>query len=378
MIVRSLEENMLARLEKGGKILILYGARQVGKTTLIKEILKNQPARVLEVSADQIQYHDILSSRNLEKLKGLVAGYDILYIDEAQRIPDIGINLKILHEGIPDLKLLVTGSSSLDLATQIKEPLTGRTWTYTLYPVSAVEWKTYANLNTYEVQQKIPEWLRFGMYPEVLTMENQEDKRQYLNELTSSYLYKDILEISNIRFPQKIRQLLQLLAYQMGNLVSIQELANTLQINRETILHYIDLLEKSFVIFSLGPFSRNLRNEITSKNKIYFYDLGVRNALIENFNSIDLRPDLGALWENFLLVERRKKMEYNRSYPNMYFWRTYSGVEVDYVEEKEGSLTGYEFKWSSNAIRVPQTWNEATDGAHLQVVNNENFESFIL
>lgn len=378
MIARTLTGTILSRIQKPGKVIILYGARQVGKTTLIREILKKQQGRVLEISADQILYHDVLSSRNLDKMRGLVAGYDILFIDEAQRIPEIGVNLKILYEGIPDLRIIVTGSSSLDLAQQIKEPLTGRTWTYRLYPISTAEWKSNAGLNPFELGQKLPDWLRYGMYPEVLTLENHEDKRQYLNELASSYLYKDILEISNIRYPQKIRQLLSLLAYQLGNLVSVQELANTLQINRETILHYIDLLEKSFVIFSLGPYSRNLRKEITSKNKIYFYDLGIRNALIENFSPIDLRPDLGALWENYLLIERKKKMEYSRSYPNMYFWRTYSGAEVDYVEEKDGLVSGYEFKWQSKSNSAPKTWMDTFGKESWKLIDRENFGEFVL
>ncbi len=378
MIDRILSQTLLDRIQKPGKVIILYGARQVGKTTLIREMLGHQSGKVLEISADQVKYHDILSGRDLDKMRSLVSGYDILFIDEAQRIPDIGINLKILYEGIPDLRLIVTGSSSLDLAHQIKEPLTGRTWTYKLYPVSTAEWKAYSGANEFELQQKLNDWIRFGMYPEVLTLENHEDKRQYLSELTSSYLYKDILEISNIRYPQKIRQLLSLLAYQMGNLISIQELANTFQINRETILHYIDLLEKSFVIFTLGPYSRNLRKEITNKTKIYFYDTGIRNALIENFSPLDIRPDLGALWENYLLVERMKKNEYSRSNPKVYFWRNYSGAEVDYVEERDGHLSGYEFKWQAKSTRVPQMWNQSYYDATWDVVDKENYGKFIL
>jgi predicted AAA+ superfamily ATPase len=378
MIPRILSELILSGIRDMDKILILYGARQVGKTTMIRELLKKQSGRVLEISADELKYHEIFSSRSLDKMKGLVAGYDVLFIDEAQRISDIGINLKILYEGIPDLRIIVTGSSSIDLANQINEPLTGRTRTFKLYPISIVEWQLHTKENTFELQQKIPVWLRYGMYPEVLMLENHDDKRQYLNELTSSYLYKDILEIGNIRYPQKIRQLLKLLSYQLGNLVSIQELANTLQINRDTILHYIDLLEKSFVIFRLSPYSRNLRNEMTSKDKIYFYDIGIRNALIENFAPIDLRPDLGPLWENFLLAERSKKMEYNRQFPNKYFWRTYTGAEVDYVEEKDGILSGYEFKWKSKPGQAPGVWHKTYKEATWQIVDQVNYQEFLL
>ncbi len=378
LIPRILQNQLTNRIQKPDKVIVVYGARQVGKTTLIREVLKKQPGKVLEISADQLIYHDVLSSRDLEKLKGVVAGYDILFIDEAQRIQDIGINLKILHEGMPALRIIISGSSSIDLANVLNEPLTGRTWTYKLYPISTAEWKEYTGQNEFEIRQKFPEWLRYGMYPETLTLQNHDDKRQYLNELASAYLYKDILEINNIRYPHKIRQLLSLLAYQIGNLVSIQELANTLQINRDTVLNYIDLLEKSFVIFRLNAFNRNLRKEVVSKDKIYFYDMGVRNAIIENFTPLDLRTDVGALWENYLLVERRKKMEYNRVYPNMYYWRTYSGAELDYVEEKDGVLSGYEFKWQLKSSRAPQTWTDTYQGSTWSVINRENFGSFVL
>ncbi|MEP6793090.1 MAG: ATP-binding protein [Saprospiraceae bacterium] len=377
MIPRILKDQIQSRLYKSNKVIIVYGARQVGKTTLIREVLKDQPARVLEISADEIRYHDAFSGRDLGKMKGVVAGYDILFLDEAQRISDIGINLKILYEGIPNLKIIISGSSSLDLANKVNEPLTGRTWMFTLYPISTAEWKTYTGQNEFEIQQRLSEWLRFGMYPEIMTMDNIEDKRKYLNELTSSYLYKDILEINNIRYPQKIRQLLSLLSYQLGNLVSIQEIANTLQINRETVLHYIDLLEKSFVIFRLSAFSRNLRKEVTTKDKIYFYDTGIRNALIENFAPIELRSDLGALWENYLLIERKKKMDYSGIHPNMFFWRAYSGAELDYVEEKDGVLNGYEFKWQSKPGRVPQTWLQTYGEKSWEVVHKDNFGKFV-
>ena len=379
MITRVLEAALVERLSQpNNKVIILYGARQVGKTTLAREALKKIGGRVLEINADRQPYTEILSSRDFEKLKGLVAGYDVLFIDEAQRIPDIGINLKILHDSLPELKIIVTGSSSLDLANRVKEPLTGRTWTHRLYPISASEWKQYSGANDFELKTKIGEFMQFGLYPEMLLFENHTEKQQYLQEMTDSYLYKDILALANIRYPAKLRQLLKLLAFQVGNLVSIHELATSLQVNRDTVTNYIDLLEKSFVLFRLGGFSRNLRKEVVSMDKVYFYDLGIRNALIENFNPPDLRQDVGALWENFLLAERRKKMEYQRLYANTYFWRTYSGAELDYVEERDGQLLGFEFKWKSGKAKPPAAWLETYKNSAFELVNRENFLGFIL
>jgi predicted AAA+ superfamily ATPase len=377
MIHRFLEEQLVDRLKNSSKVLVLYGARQVGKTTLSQIVLQKMEGKVLIVNADQKPVADVLSSRDLGKLKGLVTGYDILFIDEAQRIPDIGINLKLLHDEIPQLRIMVTGSSSLDLANRLREPLTGRTWTYQLYPISAMEWKKFAQINDFELSLKLDEWMRFGLYPEVLNFENYSDKRKYLEELTTSYLYKDILTLSNIRYPEKLRQLLKLLAYQVGNLVSIHELAISLQINRETVIHYIDLLEKSFVLFRLSGFSRNLRKTVTSMDKIYFFDLGVRNALIENFSAVSERLDTGQLWENFLLSERLKKSAYGGIYANRYFWRTHSGAELDYVEEREGQLFGYDFKWRSKKRKAPKSWIETYENAHFQLIHKDNFTEFI-
>jgi hypothetical protein len=321
---------------------------------------------------------EVLSSRRLDLLEGLVSGYEVLFIDEAQRIPDIGINLKILHDSLPGLRILVTGSSSLDLASRIKEPLTGRTWTFRLFPIAVSEWRQHAGANPFETRLQLEEWMRFGLYPEVVTTEGFADKRLYLEELTSSYLYKDILAITTIRYPEKLRQLLQLLAYQIGQLVSIQELANTLQINRETVIHYIDLLEKAFVIFRLSGFSRNLRKEVTSMDKIYFTDLGVRNALIANFNQLTFRQDVGALWENFLISERWKKITYEHLFSNRYFWRTHTGAELDYVEERDGRLYGYEFKWKPTRKKAPASWGQTYQGSSFSLIHRENFEEFIL
>ncbi|HEB62223.1 MAG TPA: ATP-binding protein [Bacteroidetes bacterium] len=377
MVTRSLEIKMLKRIKEGKKVIVLYGARQVGKTTLVKKLLKQIQGRTLEINADKQTYTEVLSSRNFDKLKGLVSGYDNLFIDEAQRIPNIGINLKILHDELPNLIIIVTGSSSLSLANHIKEPLTGRTWTHRLYPISVMEWKTYASANDFETKTKLDEWLRFGMYPELLFLENFEDKREYLAELTSAYLYKDILALANIRYPEKLRQLLQLLAFQIGNLVSIHELAIAMQVNRETVINYIDLLEKTFVLFRLSGFSRNLRKEVVSMDKIYFYDLGVRNAIIENFNPMSLRQDVGQLWENFLISERIKKVEYQKIFANSYFWRTHSGAELDYIEERDGQLFAYEFKWKNKKVRSPKTWLDTYKNASFQLFNQDNFLEFI-
>jgi len=378
MINRALRDLLWQRLHEGAnKVIILYGARQVGKTTLATSILGELSSRVLRVNADQREYLEVLSSRSLTQLRGLVEGYDWLFIDEAQRIPDIGINLKILHDQLPELRIWVTGSSSLDLANRIKEPLTGRTWTYRLYPISATEWQANQQLNPLHLKQQLDPLLRFGLYPEVLNDGNFADKRAYLEELTSAYLYQDILALGNLRYPEKLRQLLKLLAYQIGNLVSIQELANTLGVNRDTVVHYLDLLEKAFIIFKLGGFSRNLRKEVVKMSKIYFHDLGVRNAIIENFNPLSERTDVGALWENFLIAERLKEIEYQRLYGNRYFWRLHSGAELDYVEERDGKLEGYEFKWRKGNPRPPESWTSTYAEASYTLVNQDNFLSFL-
>lgn len=344
---------------------------------MARRLLGALEGKQLEINADKAPYPKVLSSRNFEQLKGLVSGYDVLFIDEAQRIPDIGINLKILHDSFPKLRILVTGSSSLDLANSIKEPLTGRIWTYQLLPISVAEWKAHEDLNDFELGQKLEEWLRFGMYPDTLLLENHEDKRAYLSEIAQSYLYKDILALANIRYPEKLRQLLRLLAYQVGSLVSIHKLAISLQVNRDTVINYIDLLEKGFVIFRLSGFSRNLRKEMTSMNKIYFYDLGIRNALLENFNTIDQRQDIGALWENFLLIERMKRKENKKLHANQYFWRTRNGSEIDYVEERDGFLHGFDFKWKNKRGRKPMVWSETYENTTYQIINRENFAAFI-
>lgn len=374
-IERSLLPVLFKEFSESEKIVILYGARQTGKTTLADDLLSKIKGNILKVNADELRYIDILSSRDLPKMKLLAGGYDILFIDEAQRIKDIGINLKILHDGLPNLKLFVTGSSSFDLANKVKEPLTGRTSTWILYPVSIKELsKTH---NHFELQSRLEEFMVFGMYPELFRYEAAKKKEKYLRELAASYLYKDVLELAPIRNANKIKDLLRMLAFQVGSEVSLNELGNHLGLSQETVQSYIHLLEKSFIIFRLGGFSRNLRKEISKRDKIYFWDLGVRNTLIDNFSPFSMRNDIGALWENFMIAERLKYLSYNEIYASSYFWRTYTGAELDYVEEHNGRLFGYEIKYRKVRKKAPKTWME-NYSHHYKCINVDNFWEFVV
>lgn len=380
-IKRSLLPLLNEIYQQSDKIIILYGARQTGKTTLSNDFLAHigsQPEsatiKVLKVNADESKYLDVLSSRDLNKMKLLVSGYDLLFIDEAQRIPDIGINLKILHDNLPSLRLLVTGSSSLDLANKIKEPLTGRTSTFTLYPISLSELRN--DLNPYEMQENLEQWMVFGLYPDILNQPSVSLKEKYLNELSDAYLYKDLIAISQIRNSSKIRDLLKLLAFQIGSEVSLNELAKQLGMSQETVNSYIDLLEQSFIVFRLSGFSRNLRKEISKRDKIYFWDCGVRNAVINNFSLLSMRNDRGALWENFIIAERLKTSAYNQRNVSPYFWRTYTGAELDYVEEKAGQLFAFEIKYKQSHAKAPKTWVE-NYGSNFQCITKDNFWEFV-
>lgn len=375
-IDRALFQPIKDKILTSDKITVIYGPRQVGKTTLAQRILRDIPLKKLAINADQQQYVDVLSSRDLERMKLLVEGYELLFIDEAQRIPDVGINLKLLHDSLPTLKIIATGSSSFDLANQVKESLTGRTWTFTLFPIALRELnKQY---NYFELQQRLSEYLVYGTYPELFSLPNRKDKIQYLHELCSSYLYKDILEISSIRHTSKINDLLRLLAFQVGSQVSLSELGASLGMSKETVISYIDLLEQSFIVFRLPGFSRNLRKEVTKMDKIYFYDLGIRNTVINQLNTLEQRDDTGLLWENMMIVERKKKLAYDGIYGGSYFWRTYTGAELDYVEERDGQLYGYEFKYGKRRAQAPRSWLETYSNASYQCINPDDFYSFAI
>ena len=375
MIQRALYTRLKEALIRSNKVILLYGARQTGKTTLVSRIIKDLTFTSLTVNADEIRYHDVLSSRDLNKMKMLADGYELLFIDEAQRIDDIGINLKILHDNLPDLKIIVSGSSSLELANRTREPLTGRLESYALYPVAWLE--LLGHHSAFELRSRLEELMIYGSYPEIFSIPNARKKQQYLMELSSSYLYKDVLELTNIRHSRKLADLLRLLAFQIGSQVSLSELGASLQMSKETVASYIDLLEKSFILIRLRGFSRNLRKEITKMDKFYFSDLGIRNALINNFNSFRMRNDHGQLWENFLVNERIKYQSYAGLFSNNFFWRTYTGAKIDWIEERQGSLYAYEFKYGNKSIRFPSSWKENYPDSEYKTINLENYHDFI-
>lgn len=376
MIHRLYEKIIAEQMRLDNRIIIIYGPRQVGKTTLARLIMENFEGKILQINADDVDYADVLSSRSLNKMRQLIDGYDLVFIDEAQQIPDIGINLKILYDSLPHLKIIVTGSSSFDLANKIQEPLTGRSWIFQLMPISVSELNL--QYNRFELNNMLEDSLIFGNYPALLNIENRELKVNYLQEIVRSYLFKDVLTIGSIKYPPKLRDLVRLLAFQIGSTVSLNELANTLQIARDTVQNYIDLLEKTFVIFRLSGYSRNLRKEIVRQDKIFFYDLGIRNAVIENFAPLSNRNDGGALWENFLIVERMKTQTYRRQGANRYYWRTYTGAELDYVEERDGLVKGFEFKFNQKIVRAPQSWTETYPDASFETINRDNYLDFLL
>lgn len=357
------------------KVVLLFGARQTGKTTMINHMLDQLKGNVLRINADQIKYINILSSRDFSQMQLLLEGVDVLFIDEAQRIPDLGINLKIIYENLPGLKILATGSSSFDLANITNEPLTGRTSTFKLFPISLQELRT--QMSAFDIQNQLDEYLRFGLYPEIQHYKSAHDKERYLLELSTSYLYKDVLELSSIRNSSKITNLLKLLAFQVGSEVSLNELAQALSMSKETVSSYIDLLEKSFIIFRLSGFGRNLRKEITKRDKIYFWDVGVRNSIIQNFAPMDMRTDVGALWENFIIAERMKFMSNNMHFAQSYFWRTYTGAELDFVEEKDGQLTAYEIKYKKAKKKAPKTWID-NYGDDYHCITQDNFWKYVM
>lgn len=355
---------------------MLYGPRQVGKTTLLHDFLHTSDLKYKLDTGDSIKMREVFGSSDIGLIKEYSASYELIAIDEAQRIPGIGQGLKILVDHLPGIKVIATGSSSFELANQIGEPLTGRKVTLTLFPVSQLELRGL--YNPYELKDKLGEWLVFGGYPEVVIATNRSEKIRILEELVASYLLKDILEMERVKSSRIILDLLRLLAFQIGNEVSFAELSGQLGIDSKTAARYIDLLEKSFVIYQVRGFSRNLRKEITKKSKYYFYDLGIRNAIISNFNELTVRNDLGNLWENFIFMERLKKRVYQNISANAYFWRTWDQKEIDLIEEREGKLFGYEIKWKEKKPKHRDAWLEVYPEAEYKIITSENYLDFII
>jgi len=342
-INRDLEKQISKWLFKN-KILIIYGARQVGKTTLVKRILNEKGNLKNYFNCEELSTKDIIESANAERMKMFFGDNKLIVLDEAQKIQNIGLNMKIFHDRYPEIQIIATGSSSFDLSNKINEPLTGRALDFFLLPISINE---ILKENNYSViDSSIDRYLRFGMYPEIISKDD-ESAKFIIENISSKYLYKDILELEFLKKPEMLLNLLKLLSYQLGNEVSKNELANKLQTSRQTIEKYLTLLEKVFIIYRLKPFSRNLRNEINKKEKIYFYDLGIRNSLISDFRSADMRYDKGALWENFCIIERIKYFNNFGIKNNYYYWRTTQKDEIDLIEENDGKIRAYEFKWTN-------------------------------
>ncbi|TYR33905.1 ATP-binding protein [Sphingobacterium phlebotomi] len=371
MIERTIKNTISAKLFKG-KTIILIGARQVGKTTLIREVLKG--AEFLFLDGDDPLVREKLTNPNTKEIESIIGNSKIVFIDEAQRIENIGLTAKIIHDQFKAVQLIMSGSSAFELRNQTNEPLTGRKFEHFLFPVSYEEYEK--SVGYLDATRDIENRLIYGFYPDVIN--NIGEEREILNEITQSYLFKDILSFSNIKKPEILEKILQALAFQVGSEVSYNEIAQLTGVDKNTVSSYIHLLELSYIIYPLTSFSRNLRNEIKTNRKIYFYDNGIRNALIHNFNPIGLRNDIGALWENFLMSERLKRNHYHQRYCNKYFWRTKQQQEMDYVEESNGEIIGFEFKWNPKAkVNIPSSFVKAYQ-ADVHVVTKENFRDFIM
>lgn len=373
MIKRILE---IKNLIEKGKVLMIYGPRQVGKTTLIKSFLDETKLKYRYDTGDSFEIANNLSQCTYKSTDEHVGNYELIVIDEAQKIENIGNALKLMVDRHPNKYYIVTGSSSFDLANKTDESLTGRKNVYTLYPISQVELNL--DISKSELKSNLEDYLIYGSYPEVLSKQFPSDKEFVIKMIANSYLIKDILEFNRIKNSQTIYKLLKLLAFQIGSEVSTTELASQLSIDVKTVGYYLDLLQKSFVLFPLYGFSRNLRNEINKMNKYYFYDVGIRNALISNFNKLENRNDIGQLWENFVLIERIKHNEYKKISTNYYFWRTYDQKEIDLIEENSGKLFGFEMKWTNKKTKSPKLWLETYENAEYKEINRDNYLDFVI
>lgn len=367
----------LRRLIAPNRVVVLYGPRRVGKTTLIRRFAQDYDREALLVSGEDISVREFLASQSIVTLREFVGERRTLVVDEAQHVPQIGLNLKLLVDHVEGLRIVATGSSSFELAQQTGEPLTGRKTTLLLLPLAQLEIGRIEA--AHETRAQLAARLIYGSYPEVVLAPGAEDREAYLKELVSAYLFKDILALEGIRHPDKLLRLLQLLAFQIGRDSSVSELGVQLGMGKNTVQRYLDLLQKTFVLFSRMGFSRNLRKEVVKSRRYYFYDNGIRNAVISNFNPLSLRADVGVLWENYIQAERLKRNLYTGRLADSYFWRTYDQQEIDLVEEHAGHLHGIEIKWSPNArVRLPRAWSKSYPASAFSVVHRDNYLEYIV
>lgn len=369
MYIPQIQLKRLISLVTLGKVVVVYGPRRVGKTTLLKKYLSNHD-NALFVTGEDVFVQNFLSSNSIDKLRDFIGSKELLVIDEAQYIPQIGLNLKLIVDHLPQVKVIATGSSTFDL-----EPLTGRKTVIKMFPISQIELNQIEN--PAQVKERLETRLVYGLYPEVVTMDGDLSKQEYLHELVSSYLLKDILAFEGVQKSKKLINLLVLLAFQIGKEVSHNELATQLSMSKVTVEKYLDLLEQVFVLVNIRGFSRNLRKEVTKTSRYYFCDNGIRNALVNNFNRLGMRDDVGALWENYLVMERLKKQQYTSLWSHNFFWRTYDQKELDWVEEREGKLFGYECKWGLTLVKAPKLWLETYPQASFECIDPNNYLTFI-
>ena len=373
MIRRTIQDAVERSLFKG-KAIIIYGARQVGKTTLIRALQQDAAVPSIYLSCDEPDVRRALAGKTSTELKMLIGANKLVLIDEAQRVAAIGITIKLLTDTAPDVQVIATGSSAFELSSRIEEPLTGRKREFRLYPFSLTELgQMYSPV---EVRRLVERCLIFGLYPEVINA--PETAAAALREIARSYLYKDVLAFQQIRNAEALDRLVQSVALQIGNEVSYNELARQVGVDKKTIASYLRILEQAFIIFRLGSFSRNLRNELKRSRKIYFLDTGIRNAVINNLNPPELRGDVGGLWENFVIAERMKRNHDQQLFPSSYFWRSHQGQEIDYLEELNGELRGYEIKWREKRIKVPAAFSAAYPDCPVTLINRENLAGFVL
>ena len=375
LIKRELQERIEARLSPG-KVILIFGPRRVGKTFLINEIVKQTTDRRLILNGEDVTSLALLAERSIANYRNLLNNIDLLIIDEAQNVPEIGKVLKLIVDEVPQVKVIASGSSSFDLLNKTGEPLTGRSYSFLLFPISQRELSGIEN--RLETRQNLELRLVYGSYPEIVTMKDNALRADYLKELVNAYLFKDLLSLDGIRNAGKLRDLLTLLAFQTGNEVSMTEIGSQLGLNKNTIDKYLDLLSKVFIIHRLGGYSSNLRKEISKNSKWYFYDNGIRNALISNFNPLSIRQDAGQLWENYLISERLKKRQYQSEPVNLHFWRTYDGQEIDLIETGIDSLKAYEIKWKDKKVKIPGAWQRAYPDAPFTIINPDNYLDWII